>query len=70
VNQHTSFAQLLLRQIVGAHRALLEAEADGSSGRERAILAARQRLSRLVLQAAVQFPGAREAEDPASAVGP
>jgi hypothetical protein len=56
VADHQTFALMLLRQIVGAHRALLQAEAAPEGERERAVLAARQRLGLLVQQASVQFP--------------
>jgi len=51
---------MLLRQIVGAHRALLQAEAAPETEREQAVRAARQRLGLLIHQASVQFPALRE----------
>lgn len=53
---HQAFAAMLLRQIVGAHRALLEAEAGRGPDCEDAVQAARERLRQLVQQASVQFP--------------
>lgn len=51
---------MLLRQIVGAHRALLQAESAPVAERDQAIQVARQRLGLLVHQASVQFPSLRE----------
>jgi len=68
VANHQAFALLLLRRIVDAHRALLEAEASRSDDREQDVLGARQRLEQLVHLAAVQFPPSRDAA--AEAEGP
>jgi hypothetical protein len=60
VADHQSFATMLLRQIVGAHRALLQAEAAPEPERAQAVQVARQRLGLLVHQASVQYPSLRE----------
>jgi len=60
VTDHQPFAILILRQIVGAHRALCRAEAAPEGERERVLPAARQRLNQLIQQASVQFPSLSE----------
>jgi len=67
VADHQSFATMLLRQIVGAHRALQQAEAAPEADREEAVRAARQRLGLLVHQASVQFPSLHEVAQDAAA---
>jgi len=70
VADHQTFATMLLRQIVGAHRALLQAESAPEAERAQAVQAARQRLGLLVHQASVQFPSLREVpQDAAPAAG-
>ncbi len=61
---------MLLRQIVGAHQALLQAEAAPLAERAGAVEAARLRLGMLVRQASAQFPaprGAAPSQDEAAA---
>lgn len=58
---------MLLRQIVGAHRALLQAEAAPEAERDQAVRAARQRLGLLIHQASVQFPALRDLPSDAAA---
>jgi hypothetical protein len=59
VADHQAFAVMLLRQIVGAHQALLRAEAAPFAERAAAVEAARLRLGMLVRQASAQFPAPR-----------